>query len=84
MWFMSVKGAWPIHGAPSPPIWNSAFVLRSGNHTAMPWQPMPPIAIEPSGTLVDVLCGHPAQKLGRRTRLVALLAAITPQAFGFR
>ena len=38
----------------------------------MKWQPMPACAREPSGTLVLVLCGQPAQKYG--TRLTASLA----------
>ena len=32
----------------------------------MKWQPMPASARLPSGTLVDVLCGHPEQKYGVR------------------
>src|SRR5664280_2518850 len=32
----------------------------------MKWQPMPACAREPSGTFVDMLCGQPAQKYGRR------------------
>ncbi len=61
-----VNGAVPIQFAPSPPICVTASVRRSGSQTAMPWQPMPPSAIEPSGTTVEVLCGQPEQKLGRR------------------
>ena len=30
----------------------------------MKWQPIPARAFEPSGTLVDVLCGQPEQKVG--------------------
>ena len=65
---VETKGAWPIQLAPSPPICVTASVRRSGSHTAMPWQPMPPSAIEPSGTTVEVLCGQPEQKLGSRIR----------------
>ena len=32
------------------------------------WQPMPASASEPSGTWVEVLCGQPEQKYGRRAR----------------
>ena len=59
------NGAWPIHCAPSPPIWVKPTVERS-IHSAMKWQPMPAPAIEPSGTLVEVLCGQPEQKKGVR------------------
>ncbi len=58
---MSVKGDMPIHGAPSPPICVKVMVERS-IHTAMKWQPMPAMPIDPSGTLVEVLCGQPEQK----------------------
>ena len=61
MCFSSVNGAWPIHGAPSPPIWVKVAVVRS-IHTAMKWQPMPAVARLPSGTRVEVLCGQPEQK----------------------
>ena len=66
MCFSSVKGAWPIHGAPSAPMCVNVEVLRS-IHTAMKWQPMPAVARLPSGTRVDVLCGQPEQKYGWRT-----------------
>ena len=33
----------------------------------MKWQPMPATALEPSGTRVEVLCGHPEQKYAWRT-----------------
>jgi len=46
---------------PSPPIWISPAVLRS-IQLAMKWHPMPARALDPSGTLVLVLCGQPAQK----------------------
>ena len=42
------------------------MVLRS-IHTLMKWQPMPAIAREPSGTLVEVLCGQPEQNHGCRS-----------------
>ena len=60
---------------PPPPIWNRVGVLRSGRKVAMPWQPMPPKAIDPSGTLVELLCGQPAQNEGWRTS--AGVAAVT-------
>jgi hypothetical protein len=42
----------------------------------MKWQPMPACAREPSGTLVLVLCGQPAQKYGMRlTASPALLSS---------
>ena len=50
-----------IQLTPSPPIWMSPSVSRS-IQLAMKWQPMPASACEPSGTLVDVLCGQPEQK----------------------
>ena len=59
--FSVVKGAWPIQGAPSPPMCVKVEVLRS-IHTAMKWQPMPAVARLPSGTRVEVLCGQPEQK----------------------
>ncbi len=61
-----VNGACPIQFAPSPPICVTASVRRSGIHAAMPWQPMPPSATEPSGTTVEVLCGQPEQNAGSR------------------
>ena len=61
MCFSLVNGAWPIHGAPSAPMWVKVEVLRS-IHTAMKWQPMPAVARLPSGTRVEVLCGQPEQK----------------------
>ena len=66
MWGVSVKGACPIQLAPSPPIWVTARVRRSGSQTAIPWQPMPPRARLASGTTVEVLCGQPEQKYGMR------------------
>ncbi len=63
---VSVNGAWPIHDAPSPPIWVKVSVVRSGIQAAMKWQPMPATAREPSGTRVEVLCGQPEQKYGVR------------------
>eukprot|EP00581_Thalassiosira_minuscula_P035607 CAMPEP_0184473610 /NCGR_PEP_ID=MMETSP0740-20130409/125497_1 /TAXON_ID=385413 /ORGANISM="Thalassiosira miniscula, Strain CCMP1093" /LENGTH=41 /DNA_ID= /DNA_START= /DNA_END= /DNA_ORIENTATION= len=32
----------------------------------MTWQPMPLMALDPSGSLVEVLCGQPEQKYGVR------------------
>jgi hypothetical protein len=49
----------PTHGAPSPPMWVKVLALHP---TCAVWQPMPAIAIEPSGTLVELLCGQPEQK----------------------
>ena len=65
IWSRFENGAWPIHCAPSPPIWVKPTVERS-IHSAMKWQPMPAPAIEPSGTLVEELCGQPEQKKGVR------------------
>ena len=45
-------------------ILSEDWVRRSGTHTAIPWHPIPPIAMLPSGTLVEILCGQPEQKLG--------------------
>src|SRR5437773_5811862 len=62
---VSVKGAIPTHCTPSPPMWVSPIVRRS-MRSAMPWQPMPALAIEPSGRTVERLCGQPEQKYGWR------------------
>src|SRR6267142_1674393 len=51
MCFSLVKGAWPIHGAPSAPMCVKVAVLRS-IQTAMKWQPMPAVARLPSSTRV--------------------------------
>ena len=50
--------------APSPPIWVSPVTALSvrPDIVTMVWQPMPPPAIEPSGTAVERLCGQPLQK----------------------
>ena len=61
MCFSSVNGAWPIHGVPSPPICVKVAVLRFMKIASV-WQPMPAVARLPSGTFVEVLCGHPEQK----------------------
>ena len=61
---MLENGAMPTHWAPSPPMWVMPIVRRSGIDRAMPWQPMPAAAIEPSGTAVERLCGQPEQKYG--------------------
>ncbi|MCY1358490.1 hypothetical protein D9M69_450260 [compost metagenome] len=63
-----------IQSTPSPPIWIRPAVLRS-IQLAMKWQPMPARAVEPSGTLVLVLCGQPAQKYGRRLTASLALAS---------
>jgi hypothetical protein len=56
-----VNIACETQSTPSPPIWIRPSVSRS-IQLAMKWQPMPACACEPSGTLVLVLCGQPAQK----------------------
>ena len=60
-WFVSVNGAMPTHWTPSPPMCVSPIVRRSISN-AMPWQPMPALAIDPSGSTVERLCGQPEQK----------------------
>jgi len=35
MWRSSVKGAWPTHGTPSPPMWLKVAVWRSGMKLTM-------------------------------------------------
>ena len=62
MWFSVVNGACPIQLTPSPPMWVAYAVRRPGWNIAIPWQPMPAIAREPSGTRVEVLWGQPEQK----------------------
>ncbi len=74
MCFSSVNGAWPTHGTPSAPMCVKVEVLRF-IHTAMKWQPMPAVARLPSGTRVEVLCGHPEQKYGCRTEVTRGLAS---------
>ena len=66
-----VNGAMPTHCAPSPPMCVRPIVRRSGIVSAMPWQPMPAAAIEPSGTTVERLCGQPEQKYGGRASVSA-------------
>ena len=61
-----LNGCWPTHGTPSPPICVKPTVARS-IQMLMKWQPMPAIAREPSGTLVEVLCGQPEQNQGWRS-----------------
>ncbi len=68
---VSVNGAMPTHCTPSPPMWVTPAVRRSGMVSAMPWQPMPAAAIEPSGTTVERLCGQPEQKYGWRDSVSA-------------
>src|ERR1700691_1986846 len=60
-----VNGWRPAQGAPSPPIWVKVRV-ESPSSNAMKWQPMPALAKLPSGSLVDVACGQPAQNAGTR------------------
>ena len=47
-------------------MWVAPKVRRSGIQAAIPWQPMPPSAIEPSGNTVELLCGQPEQNEGSR------------------
>ena len=60
----SVKGAGPIQFAPSPPMWVTASVGRSGSQPPCRGSRCRPARCEPSGTRVDVLCGQPEQKAG--------------------
>ena len=62
----SVKGAWPIHCAPSPPICVMPVIspFPSGLSSTIVWQPMPPPTSVPSGAGSDELCGQPEQKNG--------------------
>ena len=62
---VSVNGAMPTNGAPSPPIWVKVRVW-SLSSSAMKWQPMPAVAKLPSGSRVEVPCGQPAQNAGMR------------------
>ena len=62
---VSVNGAMPTNGAPSPPICVKVRVW-SLSSSAMKWQPMPAVAKLPSGSFVDVPCGQPAQNAGMR------------------
>ena len=55
-------------------MWVAYAVRRSGWNIAIPWQPMPAIAREPSGTRVEVLWGQPEQNQGERARIEAVLA----------
>jgi hypothetical protein len=57
--------ATPSQVAPSPPMCEMVSVLRP-IITAIRWQPTPPSAQLPSGTLVEVLCGQPGQNQGVR------------------
>ncbi len=65
MCFTSVKLDRPMKGAPSPPIWAKVRVFGPSS-IAMKWQPMPALAKLPSGSLVEVACGQPAQNAGMR------------------
>src|SRR5438093_921697 len=66
MWGRLLNGACPTQWTPSPPICDQEVVSRS-IHTTIPWQPMPAVAREPSGTRVLVLCGQPGQNHGLRS-----------------
>ena len=59
---VSTKVCAPTQGMPSCPIETVCIVRRSGMKWARPWQPVAPMAVEPSGTSVEVLCGQPEQK----------------------
>ena len=48
---------------------------RPGWNIAIPWQPIPAIAREPSGTRVEVLWGQPEQNQGERERIAAAFPA---------
>ena len=52
---MFTNGAAPTHWTPSPPICVVPFTFLVGVIDAMPWQPIPPPASEPSGTQVERL-----------------------------
>ena len=84
-----LNGCWPTQGTPSPPIWVKPVVLRS-IHSDMKWQPMPAMAREPSGTLVEVLCGQPEQNQGCLSALTSstcmawLLASSTESCASMR
>ena len=67
-WVSSVKGAMPIHCAPSPPICVMPVIspLPSGLSRTIVWQPIPPPTSVPSGALIELLCGQPEQKNGVR------------------
>ena len=62
---ISTKLDRPSQWTPSPPIWLKVRVA-SPCSSAMMWQPIPATAVLPSGTLVEVACGQPAQKVGVR------------------
>jgi hypothetical protein len=66
--------ATPSQAAPSPPMCEMVRVLRP-IITAIRWQPTPPSAQLPSGTLVDWLCGQPGQNQGVRIRVTLGLAS---------
>ena len=52
-------------GTPSAPICANPMSLRP-IQPDMTWQPIPLAATDPSGILVEVLCGQPEQKNGVR------------------
>ncbi len=59
---VSTKLCAATQGIPSLPMPTVCMVRREGMKTASPWHPVAPIAFEPSGTTVLVLCGQPEQK----------------------
>ena len=71
----------PTHCTPSPPIC-VVPTARSRVNSAMPWQPIPPPATDPSGTTVDRLCGHPEQKYGVRGGTSSAATAMRDRAAG--
>ena len=81
---MVTNGAEPTHWQPSPPIWVVPRTLRVGVIAAMPWQPMPPPASEPSGTQVERLCGHPEQNPGVRPAALSPLEVVTASGIVMR
>ena len=63
-----VNGASPSQDAPSPPIWvkRGGLAVHPLDHEVAADPGHAPC--EPSGTLVEVLCGQPGQNQGSRTR----------------
>src|SRR5271170_2974432 len=80
-WSWRVNGCWPSHIVPSPPMCDAVAVCCGLTSVAIQWQPMPASARLPSGTGVERLCGHPAQKPGLRVGAGRLLS-IAPGASG--
>lgn len=68
MWSVPGEGRLPDPLGPSPPICVKPVTAESvrRDRVTRVWQPMPPPAIEASGTAVERLCGQPEQKYGVR------------------